>query len=346
MLIFDKVSHSYGKQRALDDLSFECASGQITCLIGPSGCGKTTALRLAAGLLPLQSGTITLDGDVLAGPEGERPPERRPVGMVFQEGALFPHLTVAGNVAYGLPREGRAERIVTLLERVGLADFADRYPDSLSGGQRQRVALARALGPQPRALLFDEPYANLDIQLRRRLRDDARRMIADSGKVGVFVTHDPEEVAAIADHVVVLDHGRIVQQGAPQSLYDAPESLHVAQLFGDSQTVAGVLEGPTLTTPFGAWSRDCLIDPSIADGEVTTVLRPHQLTLEVVEQGARVEEVQAAGRCERVWVLAQGAESRILVELQPGASPPAGACVRLEPAPGTVFATGSQDSAE
>ncbi len=343
MLIIDHVSHNYDRQCALADVSFNCAGGLITCLIGPSGCGKTTLLRLTAGLLELQSGSIDLDGKRLAGPDGGLPPEQRPVGMVFQEGALFPHMTVAGNVGFGLSGDGRDARVSELLEQVDLAGFADRYPDSLSGGQRQRVALARALAPAPRALLFDEPYANLDVQRRRSLREDARRMIRDTGTVGVFVTHDPEEVMAIADHVVVLDHGRIVQQGEPQSLYDAPESLYVAQLFGDSQTLAGTLDERGLTTPFGTWDRECLVDPGVADGAVTVVLHPHRLSLEPATNGARIQEIRPAGARDRLMVQGSLPDSRLVIERprKPGASPDVGAFVRIQPDAGTVFAAGS-----
>ena len=340
MLIIDRVSHYYDQQRALGDVSFECAGGRITCLIGPSGCGKTTLLRLVAGLLDLQSGSIHLDGEPLATPTSALPPERRPVGMVFQEGALFPHLTVSANIGFGVPREDRAARVHDLLNRVGLDGFADRYPDLLSGGQRQRVALARALAPEPRALLFDEPYANLDIQLRRTLREDARRMIRDTGTVGVFVTHDPEEVMAIADHVVVLDHGRIVQQGEPQALYDAPKSLHVAQLFGDSQTLVGTLDEHGLATAFGVWPRGCLIHEQVPSGPVTVVLRSHHLHIVPATGGLRVVEVRPAGPRDRVLLQGSSADGYLVVEMPRGRESPiaVGTDVRVEPDARTVFA--------
>jgi len=186
MLVIDKVSHRFNDNAVLNDISLQCDSGKITCLIGPSGCGKTTLLRLVAGLLTLQSGQITLDGEALASASLRLPPERRSVGMVFQEGALFPHMTVADNIAFGLPKKGAYENALQWLGRVGLPDFAHRYPESLSGGQRQRVALARALAPEPRVLLFDEPYANLDVPFRRALREDARQIIRQTDSIGVI----------------------------------------------------------------------------------------------------------------------------------------------------------------
>ena len=183
MLVIDKVSHRFNDNAVLNDISLQCDSGKITCLIGPSGCGKTTLLRLVAGLLTLQSGQITLDGEALASASLRLPPERRSVGMVFQEGALFPHMTVADNIAFGLPKKGAYENALQWLGRVGLPDFAHRYPESLSGGQRQRVALARALAPEPRVLLFDEPYANLDSQSIDYLNQRIAAHLSNNGMV-------------------------------------------------------------------------------------------------------------------------------------------------------------------
>ena len=257
MLVVNKVSHRFSKNVALNDISFECKAGEVTCLIGHSGCGKTTLLRLMAGLLPLQSGEIALNGSTLASPSLMVPPELRSVGMVFQEGALFPHMTVIDNVAFGLRQNGAKERAREWLARVGLSDYAERYPDSLSGGQRQRVALARAMAPEPAVLLFDEPYANLDVPLRRTLRKDARQIIRETGAVGVFVTHDPDEVLAMGDNVVVLDQGVMVESGTPQTLYEAPQSRYTAELFGDPQILEGVIHDDGVTSPLGEWAGTC-----------------------------------------------------------------------------------------
>lgn len=264
MLIIDQISHRYEGLKALHEVSLEARPGELTCLVGASGCGKTTALRLAAGLMPLQSGRIVLGDQLLADASHSLPAEQRPVGLVFQEGALFPHMSVADNIGFGLPRAERRGRVAELLDEVDLTEFAARYPHSLSGGQRQRIALARALAPRPKALLFDEPYANLDMQLRCKLRDQARHMVRQTGTVGVVVTHDPDEVLAIADRVVVLDAGHVVQSGSPRSLYTEPATLGVALMFGRAQKLSGKLSGNLIQTDFGEWPRECLQNPGLA----------------------------------------------------------------------------------
>lgn len=324
---------------ALRDVTFECAEGEITCLIGPSGCGKTTLLRLVAGLIQPHSGSIELEGNALASPEQMMSPEKRPVGLVFQEGALFPHMTVAQNVGFGLRSEERKTRVPELLEQVGLQDYAGRYPDSLSGGQRQRVALIRAIAPGPKVLLFDEPYANLDVQRRRSLREDARRMIRDNQMIGIFVTHDPDEVMAIADHVVVLDQGLVEQRGLPQDLYDAPQTLRVAELFGDSQTLSATLSKDGLQTPFGLWSRDCLANSDVEDGAVSAVIRADQLELRAADDGLAINEVRAAGGADDIWLRSPDSELRLRLRLAGGVRSnfATGDVVIVEPLSGSVF---------
>ncbi|MEM9532796.1 MAG: ABC transporter ATP-binding protein [Pseudomonadota bacterium] len=319
MLNFDHVSHHYGQQQALDEVTFAAASGEITCLIGPSGCGKTTLLRLAAGLMPLQSGHITLNREPLAKPGWHLPPEKRPVGLVFQEGALFPHLTVRQNVAFGLAGGDSTGRVEQLLGEVGLSALADRYPHSLSGGQRQRVSLARAIAPAPRALLFDEPYANLDMQRRRSLREQARQLIQQSGTVGIFVTHDPDEVMAIADQVVVLEQGQLLQRGSPRELYDAPRSLSVARLFGDAQGFPGQLAGDQLMTPFGNWPSRCLSQPLAGEGDVHLVVRPENLSVGPARAGPRVLEIRTADSADMLVIQGSGAGNG--VDRDPRAAP-------------------------
>lgn len=303
MLTFDSIHYAFDAEPVLRGVSFSAAAGEITCLIGPSGCGKTTLLRLAAGLLEAQAGEIRLDGDVLCKPGFDLPPEDRPVGLVFQEGALFPHLTVAGNVGFGLTGSGREARVQSLLELVGLADFGARYPHTLSGGQRQRVALARALAPSPRALLFDEPYANLDSELRRALREEARRMVRSSGTIGIFITHDPEDVTALAERVVVLTAGEVVQVGSPRELYDQPETSGVARLFGQAQCLRAELVGDRLDTRFGVWPLTCLRNhPEDGAGPVELTVRPDELTLIPDEGGTAVTEIRVAGADDLIGV--------------------------------------------
>ena len=340
MLVVNKVSHRFSKNVALNDISFECKAGEVTCLIGHSGCGKTTLLRLMAGLLPLQSGEIALNGSTIASPSLMVPPELRSVGMVFQEGALFPHMSVIDNVAFGLRGNGAKERAREWLARVGLSDYAERYPDSLSGGQRQRVALARAMAPEPAVLLFDEPYANLDVPLRRTLRKDARQIIRETGAVGVFVTHDPDEVLAMGDNVVVLDQGVMVESGTPQTLYEAPTSRYTAELFGDPQMIEGVLHDGGVTSPLGEWDRNVLTDPTIANGPVTLIVDANQLMLETDSEGLQITHIDSIGDLNRVTVNhgLEGASQDFECPRDMPADIGVGSRMRVTPKFGTVFA--------
>jgi iron(III) transport system ATP-binding protein len=341
VLVVNKVSHRFSKNVALNDISFDCKAGEVTCLIGHSGCGKTTLLRLMAGLLPLQSGDIALNGSTLASPSLMVPPELRSVGMVFQEGALFPHMSVVDNVAFGLRSNGAKARALEWLARVGLSDYADRYPDSLSGGQRQRVALARAMAPEPAVLLFDEPYANLDVPLRRTLRKDARQIIRETGAVGVFVTHDPDEVLAMGDNVVVLDQGVMVETGTPQSLYEAPKSRYTAELFGDPQMFEGVLHDGGVTSPLGEWDRSVLTDPSMANGQVTLIVDANQLMLQTDGEGLQITHIDSIGGLNRVTVRGGLEDTSLDLECPRhlDADIVVGSHVRVTPKAGAVFAT-------
>jgi len=245
-LEYQNVTHSYGKNTVLRSLSLTAKAGEITCLFGASGSGKSTLLRLAAGLEPLQEGSISVEGEVMAMPGKEPPPEARPVGLMFQENALFPHMNVAQNIAFGLGRSAvKKEALVgELLQSVGLPGFEKRYPHTLSGGQQQRIALARSLAPKPKILLMDEPYASIDSTLRRTLREAARQTLKQNKTTTILVTHDPAEAMEMADVIAVLDAGNIVQFAPPQTLYGRPEKAEVAALFGDAQVVeADALDG-------------------------------------------------------------------------------------------------------
>ena len=206
------ITHRFGERRVVDDLSLSIAPGEIFCLLGPSGCGKTTTLRITAGLEAVQAGSILIDGETVASPGQDLPPERRRVGMVFQDYALFPHLTVAQNIAFGLRalREGERRRTAEeLMARLSIGDLAGQYPHRLSGGEQQRVALARALAPQPRVMLLDEPFANLDAQLRIRVRDDTLRLLQSQNTATLMVTHDPAEAMRMADRLAIMRAGRL-----------------------------------------------------------------------------------------------------------------------------------------
>jgi len=235
-LEFRHIAYAYGhgasETRALEDISLTAQAGEITCLLGASGCGKSTLLNLAAGLLKVQSGSIHLGGELLADSHTNPPPEDRPVGLVFQDGALFPHMTIAKNIGFGLPKSEQSA-VEGWLELVGLPGLGGRYPHELSGGQQQRAALARAMAPGPQALLMDEPFASVDIVRRRKLRRECRELLRKRGATVLLVTHDPEEALDIADKIAVMDAGMILQFGTPEELRTAPASDDVAAFFDD-----------------------------------------------------------------------------------------------------------------
>ncbi len=246
------VTKRYGSTTALEDLSVTVADGEFFTLVGPSGCGKTTTLRLLAGFEAPTAGTILFDGTDMAGV----PPEDRGIGIVFQSYALFPHMNVGENIAYGLRfddtdrRQSRDARVADLLDLVGLEGFGDRDPNALSGGQQQRVALARALAPGPNLLLLDEPMSALDARLRERLRRDVREIQRDLGVTTVYVTHDQAEAMAISDRIAVLSDGHLEQVGDPQILYHHPETRFVAEFLGENNVFnAEVIEDTTSTAP-------------------------------------------------------------------------------------------------
>lgn len=234
-LSFDSVSFSYNGERVVDNVSFSIAEGEIVCLLGPSGCGKTTCLRLAAGMEKPDEGSISLGGDVVSTSTHVAPPEKRHIGFLFQEFALFPHLSVYDNICFGLnemPAQEQKARVLELLKEVGLSGFADKFPNSLSGGEQQRAALARALAPSPRLVLMDEPFSNLDPQLRDRMRDLTLRLLKQVGAAGLVVTHDAADALRMADRIAVQSAGRILQIDAPETVYRQPEQSEVATMFG------------------------------------------------------------------------------------------------------------------
>ena len=250
-------------------------------------------------------------------------------------------MTVADNIAFGLPKQGAHEIALDWLRRVGLPDFGHRYPESLSGGQRQRVALARALAPEPRVLLFDEPYANLDVPFRRALREDARQIIRQTDSIGLLVTHDPDEVLTVADHVVVLDNGGIVEAGASQGLFDAPRSTYGAELFGEPQVFDATLHGDVITTPVGDWGRSALIDPTISSAALKLVVDADHLLIEPDPQGLFIDEIRAVGRLDRLYLRSREGDTVTFLDYLrvEGRTLSAGMRVRVTPKMGKVFAS-------
>jgi len=253
LLEVENISCSYGRQRVVHGLSFAVTEGFIACLLGPSGCGKTTVLRAIAGFHPVDSGEVRIEGHVVSSAGRRVAPERRQVGMVFQDHALFPHMTVEQNVRFGLRGAARAGEIAGgMLERVALGGMGGRYPHELSGGQQQRVALARALAPAPKLLLMDEPFSNLDLDTRERLSLEVRDILKDCGTTGVLVTHDQHDAFALCDRVGVMTEGTLVQWDTPYNLYHEPASRFVADFIGDGVFLPGVLVSPdTVETSLG-----------------------------------------------------------------------------------------------
>jgi len=268
----------YGGPEVLRGVDLDVAPGTVVALLGPSGCGKTTLLRAIAGLERPLAGEIRIGDRLVSGPGTHVAPEDRRIGMVFQDWALFPHLSVAANVGYGLPRaERKGPRVAQALAMVGLEGLGDRAPGTLSGGQQQRVALARAVAPHPSALLLDEPFSNLDTALRVEVRAEVHQLLVDLGITTVFVTHDQEEAFVLGDHVAVMHEGAIIQQAAPAELYDRPATPWVAHFVGDANLVEGDADGAAATTGVGAIP---LREP--VSGPVQVLLRPEELQLEPV----------------------------------------------------------------
>jgi iron(III) transport system ATP-binding protein len=269
-----------GGRAVVDDVSLSLMAGQVTCLLGPSGCGKTTTLRMIAGVERPDSGRIAIDGqDVTLAP-----PEARGVGLMFQDFALFPHLTVAQNVGFGLNRAHRSSgnRVGELLEKVGLSGFADKHPHELSGGEAQRVALVRALAPRPRVMLMDEPFSGLDNRLRDGIRDATLDLLKAEGTAVLLVTHEPDEAMRMADQIALMRGGRIVQQGAPYNVYNAPVDRAAAAFFSDINVIKGKVQGALTATPFGDF-----LTPGHQDGaKIDIVIRPQHLKIDF-DRGGR-----------------------------------------------------------
>ncbi len=274
---------SFGGRKVVDDVSLSVMPGQVTCLLGPSGCGKSTTLRLIAGVEMQDSGSIYVDGQLVCDTVTRVPPEARSIGLMFQDFALFPHLTVAGNVAFGLrgPKAEMRARVEELLRKVGMTRHIDAYPHQLSGGEQQRVALARALAPRPRIMLMDEPFSGLDDRLRDDIRDETLDVLKGEGASVLLVTHEPGEAMRMADEIALMRDGKIVQRGAPYNIYNAPVDRDAAGFFSDINVIQGKVEGALTTTAFGQF-----LAPGVPDGtQVEIVIRPQHLRIDFDRAG-------------------------------------------------------------
>lgn len=301
-LRFDKVGHRYGRRPVLRDFTLTVEEGTIVSLLGPSGSGKTTALRIAAGLEAPQAGEVHLAGRLVNAPGIFVPPEARDVGLLFQDLALFPHLDIQANIAFGIKRStsGRNARVDELLHLVGLEGMGSLYPHQLSGGQQQRVALARALAPGPRILLLDEPFSSLDVVLRQQVRQETIGLLKRIGTSVLFVTHDPEEALYVADRVAVMREGLILQEAAADDIYLRPANRFVAEFFGDTTIIPVQVRAGRADTPFGAMNAD-----GVPDGKADLVLRAAGLSL------------ASAGNVEAVVRSARLLGPSLMVEVEP-----------------------------
>ena len=282
-LTVDGISRRYGGREVVSDVSLFVPPGQVTCLLGPSGCGKSTTLRIIAGVERQNKGRILVNGTVLSEGKVHRPPEDRQIGLMFQDFALFPHLSVADNVSFGLTgsKSEKAARVDEMLARVHLSGFDRAYPHELSGGEQQRVALARALAPKPRIMLMDEPFSGLDNRLRDGIRDQTLEILKDENAAVVLVTHEPDEAMRMADEIALMRDGRIVQKGAPYNVYNAPHDKMAAAFFSDINVIRGKVHGALTDTPFGAF-----LAPGVPDGtEVEIVIRPQHLRIDFDRDG-------------------------------------------------------------
>ncbi|HEX2042146.1 MAG TPA: ABC transporter ATP-binding protein [Acidimicrobiales bacterium] len=321
------VTKAFGPVRALNGVDLAVPTGSVTALLGPSGCGKTTLLRVVAGFERPDDGSVSVGGRTVAGPGIHLPPERRRVGIVPQEHALFPHLTVAGNVGYGLSRgPARATRVEEVLALAGLPGLGDRMPHELSGGQQQRVALARALAPGPSVVLLDEPFGSLDAALRVELRAEIAAVLRASGATAVLVTHDQDEALSMADLVAVMRDGRVVQLGPPDEVYQRPADLWVAGFVGRANVLAGEMVGPgKVSSALGIL--EAVGGP--ASGPVRLAVRPEQVRVAADPAGeGRVENRQYFGHDALVAVVL-GDGTHLLARTPSGAALPVGSAVAV-----------------
>ena len=343
-LDFEHVSRRYGEVYALQDVTLEVSPGKVLCLLGPSGCGKTTLLRIAAGVEWPSAGRVLIDKQEVAGPNRFVPPERRGVGLMFQDFALFPHLTILDNVAFGLrslsKMEARAEA-QTALERVGLGQYAREYPHILSGGEQQRVALARAIAPRPGVLLMDEPFSGLDSQLRESMRENTLAIVHETRATCIVVTHDAEEAMRMGDTVALMRKGHVVQTGTAPELYRAPKTIFAARTFSDLNEMRTRIESGRGDTPLGTFPA-----LGLADGtDAIVCVRQGGMRLTKPGQGTpgRVLDTRFLGDVGLVEVAVEGLDTPVLARVREADVPAQGTEVGVGVDKGAVLVFEAED---
>ena len=344
-LAFEGIRHAYGERETLVDVSLTAEPGEVLCLLGPSGSGKTTLLRIAAGIERQCAGRLVLNDREISGPDLHIPPERRGIGLMFQDFALFPHLTILDNVRFGLtalsPKEGRREAMAAL-ERVGMAHHAASYPHLLSGGEQQRVALARALAPRPAVLLMDEPFSGLDSRLKDSVRAETLAILREARATAIVVTHDAEEAMRMGDRIALLRAGRLVQVGTAEDLYHRPADLFAAGFFSEIVTFESTVRDGTAETPIG---------PARATGfpdgtGVSVAIRLSGIEVAIHSDGlpARIVARRFLGVAELITLAVPGDERTVVARVRAGSVPVSArdVCVRLNARDILVFESSGQ----
>jgi iron(III) transport system ATP-binding protein len=343
-LTFDQVERTFDDKVALAGVSLHIAPGEVVCLLGPSGCGKTTLLRIAAGIERPTGGRVLINDQEVASLTRFVQPEERNVGLMFQDFALFPHLTIAQNVAFGLRQLSASEarrEAMALLARVGLERYADQHPNILSGGEQQRVALARALVPRPAVMLMDEPFSGLDIQLRERLQEGTLELLRETRATSMIVTHHPEEAMRLGDRIAVMRAGRIVQVGGAEELYRQPADLFVARLFSEINEIPWQVRSGALQTPLGAFAA-----PSLQEG-ARAVLCIRQRAIRLLPEGqghpARARHIRFLGDAALVEMAVQGFEQPIKALVHESEVPVRGRDLGIEVDPQRALVFAAED---
>ncbi len=337
-LTFEDVSLSFGPIPAVRDVSFDLAPGEIICLLGPSGCGKTTLLRIAAGIERPEAGRVLIDNLEMTGPRHFVPPEKRNIGLMFQDFALFPHMSIINNVAFGLRGLRRADALKEArqaLKRVGLEDYGQDYPHRLSGGEQQRVALARAMVPRPQVMLMDEPFSGLDQRLRDSVRAETLALLKETRATAMLVTHDPVEALGLADRILLMRRGRLIQTGTPSEIYHRPADAEAARFFCDMNEMTGRVRAGRAETPLGSFAA-----PGRAESEaVLVMLRPQAFAMAPDGLGPEgfILSSRFIGDATTLNVIFKGLEAPLAIRMPAAAAPRQGTSLAFAIDPAQVL---------